>query len=199
MTMSLRQARRLAGAVVASTALAASAFAGTASAAVVPAHAGSGPASAKHEYCAVLLAPGRSAHSAERIVKRTCSTRHAAGSVRPMNFPAAAARYAIITGYQYTNFDPSGSAVTFYENAPCPPRSTTGWRLPDTRPSSLDPTQTWGISSWQAFNGCWATTLYYGLDFGGPKYQYPQGDWEAGQIGAPWDNHVWSIWTGYER
>ena len=84
----------------------------------------------------------------------------------------------------------NGSAVTFYEPTPCPPKSTTGWRLPDTRPSSLDPTQTWGISSWQAFNGCWATTLYYGLDFGGTKYQYPQGDWEAAQIGAPWDNHV---------
>jgi hypothetical protein len=194
MHMSLRQPWRLAGAMVASAALGLGAFASTASAAAAPAHA-----PAKHEYCAVLLAPQRSAHSVERVVKRACSTQHAAGSLRPLNFSAAAARYPIITGYQYTNFDPSGGAVTFYEPSTCPPRSTTGWRLPDTRPSSLLPGQNWGISSWQAFSGCWATTLYYGLDFGPPRYQYAQGDWEAGQIGSPWDNHVWSIWTGYER
>jgi hypothetical protein len=183
---------------VASAALALGAFASTASAAATPAHAVSSHATAKHEYCAIMLAPPRPAHSTARIEKRTCSTQHAAGSMRPLNFSPAAS-VAIITGFQYTNFDPSGSAVTFYVASNCPSKSTTGWRLPDTRPSSLLPGQNWGISSWQAFNGCWATTLYYGLDFGAPKYQYAQGVWDAGQISAPWDNHVWSIWTGYKR
>lgn len=126
MQMSLRQARRLAGAVAASAALGLGAFAGTASAATTPAHAGPAHAPAKHEYCAILLAPQRSGRSAERMVKRTCSTQHAADSVRPLNFPAAAARYPIITGFQYTNFNPSGNIVTFYEPSTCPPRSKIG-------------------------------------------------------------------------
>jgi hypothetical protein len=177
-------------------------FAGTASAAATPAHAVSAHAPAKHEYCAVLLAPQRSAHSAAHALKRTCSTQHAAGSVRPLGFAAAATSYAVFTEYQYTNFNANGGYVlTFYKSSACPARGTTGWTVSDTRPSSYfsGPAGDWGASSWKASNGCWATTLYYGTGFGGPKYQYAQGTYEAGQIGSPWDNHVWSVWTGYER
>jgi hypothetical protein len=195
MIRSLRQARYVAGIITASAAVTLGALAGTASAATAPTGAVSGHATAKHEYCAVVLAPQRSARSAQHVVKRTCSTQHAVGSVRPEGYSAATG-YLIFTEYQYTNY--TGNYVAFYETSACPSRSTTGWALPNTQPSHWG-AGSWGASSWKASNGCWATTLYYGLEFGGPKYQYTQGTYEAGQIGAPWGNHVWSVWTGYQR
>ena len=56
-----------------------------------------------------------------------------------------------------------------------------------------------GAHSWQASDDCWATTLYYGDNYDGAKYQYPQGTYKADQIGAPWGGHVGSVWTGYKR
>jgi hypothetical protein len=172
-------------------------FAGTASAAATPAHAVSAHAPAKHEYCAVLLAPARSHHSASRVLEQTCSTRHVRGTDRPVGFAASATEYKLFTLYQYTNY--SGATDTFYSQANCPQAGTAGFSYYDTRIADHPGLGDWGASSWKAGSSCWATTLYYGKNFGGPKYQYAQGVYEAGQIGSPWDNHVWSLWFGYSR
>jgi hypothetical protein len=194
MPMSLRRARHLVGGVAASIALALGALAGTASAAA-PAHA-----TVKPENCAILLTPTRPHQSTERIQSYTCSTRQVDGVARPAGLAADPSNVPIITFYQYTNFSSSGGSLTIWgQNGPCSPSQDYKWA--DTRPVDWPPVgeADWGASSWQTHNSCWATTLYYGENYGLPKYQYAQGVFEAGQIGAPWSNHVWSIWTGYSR
>lgn len=197
MPMSLRRARHLGG-VAASAALALGAFASTAStaSAATPAHATPAHATAKHKDCAILLARARPHQSTTRVQAYTCSTQQVGGVARPLGF--AADSLPIITFYQYTNYQ--GDALTIYgQNGPCSP--TVYYKWPDTRPVDWPPVgvYNYGASGWKTHNSCYATTLYYDENWGGPKYQYAQGVYEAAQIGSPWNNHVWSVWTGYSR
>ena len=187
MHMSLAQSLRWAAAIATSAAFGIGVFASTASASSKLA-----AGQARHEYCAVKVAPVRPHQQASRVISRTCSDRRAKGSALPLGFSAAGS-YPIITLYQYTNF--TGSFITFNGSHTC---NGGAYALDDTQPA-YNGAGSWGASSWQAHSSCYATTVYYGTHLGTPKYQYAQGTWEAGQIGSPWDNHVWSIWTGRVR
>jgi hypothetical protein len=177
-----------AGAIAASVALGSAVPAGAASATSAPAGG-----HAQREYCAIEIMPVQPGQPASRAVSRTCSDRHAKGSDLPLGLPAASAHYDIITFYQFTNYQ--GNVLDFYSTAPCS-ASGSFYTIDDTRPSD-NHAGSWGISSWQAHSNCWHTEIFYGYNLGTPGYLYAQGVWEAGYIGAPWDNHVWSAATGY--
>lgn len=176
----------LAGATAACALLSTAISAGAANAS--PESAGS---QAKPEYCVVKIAPVQPHQSASRIVSRTCTTAPAKGSSLDPG-AAAAGSYNIISFYQYTNY--SGKQLLFTGSAPCSPSNY--YLISDTRPSD-NGAGNWGANSWQAHSSCWHTGVYYGLNFGSPGYTYAQGVWEAGYIGSPWSNHVWSAATAY--
>ena len=188
MPISLMRVRHLVGGVAAGAALVLGTglvSASTASAAT-PAQFTSAHATAKQQNCAILVAPVRPHQSTSQVLKSICSTGQANPLARPKAIPATDVR--VFTLYEYTNY--TGKTATYW-GAPCSP---THWYEPAVAQQSG-----WGASSWRAGGSCWATTLYYGQNYGLPKYQYAQGVWEAAQIGAPWNNHVWSFWTGYSR
>jgi hypothetical protein len=138
----------------------------------------------KHEYCVIQLAPLQPHQSVSRVIAHTCST---------LRFPSTAAgQVPIITFYQFTNY--KGNGMELDGPGTCSAGNT--YAYGDTRPSDHG-AGNWGASSWQAHSGCWSTKIFYGYNFGSPGYQYAQGVWEAGQIGSPWDNHVWSTVVAY--
>jgi len=172
---------RLAGAIATSAVLCLGVLAGTANAS---SNAGAGQV--KHEYCVIQLAPLQPHQSVSRVISQTCST---------LRFPAAspaAGQVPIITFYQFTNYQGNGEELT----GPGTCAAGNSYAFGDTRPID-NGAGNWGISSWQAHSSCWDTKIFYGYNFGTPSYQYAQGVWEAGQIGSPWNNHVWSAFVAY--
>lgn len=162
--------------------------------------ASAAPAPAKHVYCVVTLAPlapgqvpSPTNHVASRVTGRACSDQPARVGFQPQGSSAPPGGYLLITVYQYTNYQ--GSALQFRGTQPCN-SSNGGFAIADTRPSD-NGAGNWGASSWLASNNCWLTSLYYDYNWGGESYTYPQGVYEAGQIGSGLDNHVWSIYTRY--
>jgi hypothetical protein len=175
----------------------------------IPASAASTPA--KSTYCVVEIAPltrsemsSLTNHESSRIISRSCSHQAAkVGFIMPGSSPthaasthaasAAASSYPLWTGWQYTNY--KGDGVQFKGPHEC--SLTAGYAIADTRPYD-NGAGSWGISSWKASSDCYHTTIYTDYEWGGSEYTYAQGVWEAGQIGSPWDNHVWSIYTREE-
>jgi hypothetical protein len=190
MHFSLRQARGLAGAMVLSAglSLAAVVLPAGASAAQVPASGGAA-AHATGKYCVTVIKPLKKGQSSSRGSTHYCSNRTNKATGMPLGFQKASTDVVMVEFWQYTNYRGTWSKLIG-------PGCTSGsrqWQWSDTQQNG------WGFSSWKSYDSCWAVTVYYGLSFGGPKYQYAQGTYEAAQIGSPWTNHVWSVWAGYSR
>ena len=183
----MRMSLRLAGAIAASAMLTLPTFF------AVSANASS-RSTAGHTYedCVVKLAPVQPHQRFSRVISHSCSYRRVAGSLA---VPQATDPYAIITLYQYQYW--TGASIQ-YDGGPGGCNSGQyQYYIDDSRPSAHG-YGAWNAQSWMAHNSCWHTTIYYGIDFGNPAYTYAQGVWEAGQIGSPWNNHVYSIWTRYQ-
>ncbi len=166
---------------------------------------------AKSTYCVIKIAPltrsetsSPTDHASSRIISRSCSHQPAkVGFIMPDSSPthtasthaasAAASSYPLWTGFQYTNY--KGDGVQFKGPYEC--SLTAGYAIADTRPYD-NGAGSWGISSWKASSDCWHTTIYTDYNWGGSAYTYAQGVWEAGQIGSPWGNHIWSIVTSWD-
>jgi hypothetical protein len=189
MHISPRTWLRLAGTIAASAMLALATFATSANASARP------TAGHAYKYCLVKIMPVQPHQRFSRVVSRFCSNQKAAGSsYLPLGTPqGSTAPNAIITLYQYQYW--TGAFITFEGAVPggC---SDAQYAIEDSRPSA-EGYGAWNAESWMAHNSCWYTTIYYNIEFGKPAYTYSQGVWEAGQIGSPWNNHVYSIWTSY--
>jgi hypothetical protein len=95
---------------------------------------------------------------------------------------------------------PRGAGITglwlqFQAPEACSGSGHPSYLITDTFPSDYG--QAWGAQSWLAQSGCWHTTIYYGTRGGTPSYTYAQGVYKANVIGAPWDKHIGSVYTGY--
>ena len=189
MHISPRTSVRLAGAIAASAMLVLAMFATSANA--------SARSTAGHvyKYCLVKIMPVQPHQRFSRVVSRFCSDQKAAGSsYLPLGVPQGSTDpYAVITLYQYQYW--TGAFITFDGATPggC---SNGQYAIDDSRPSA-EGYGAWNAQSWMAHNSCWYTSIFYDTEFEGREYTYAQGVWEAGQIGSPWNNHVYSIWTSY--
>lgn len=174
----------------------------TATGAAVPAiSASAATAPAKHTYCVIKILPvptskARSSanHVYSRVVSRACSDQPSkVGYLSPNTSTASpAASIAIWTGYEYTNY--KGSSVQFQGPDKC--TANLSYPIYDSKPAD-NGAGNWGISSWHAWANCWNTEIFTETNFNGLEYNYAQGEFEAAQIGYPWDNHVWSVYTYY--
>jgi hypothetical protein len=99
---------------------------------------------------------------------------------------------AIWTGYQYTDYQ--GSKEQFQGPDAC--SANVGYPIGDSRPAD-NGLGDWGISSWHAWANCWRTEIFTDYDYNGLEYNYAQGEFEAAQVGEPWGNHSWSLYTFY--
>jgi hypothetical protein len=187
MHISPRTSLRLAGTIAATAVLAINSFATSANA--------SARSTAVHAYkdCILKILPVQPHQRFSRVVSSTCSVRYAAGTSNVPAVPQETDPYAVISLYsnQYWTGD-----IMQIDGVSGGCSSGVEYYIADSQPSSRG-YGNWNIESWIAHNSCWHTTIYYGTNFGGPEYTYAQGVWEAGQIGSPWDQHVYSIWTRY--
>lgn len=178
MRTSIRRSLPTAAALATTAALSLGAFTSTANAHTQPA-----ASTAQHQYCATVLAPLQANQTYSRVLSEKCSPQHAAGSNLPAGFTAPKDRTPIWTGYSGRYY--TGYQWTWFGKArPC-----------DNRGYLYNNARKLPIRSWRAQHGCWHTTIYTGFNRSGKAFPYHQGVWEAGQIGKPWNNHVWSIWT----
>ena len=186
MHISPRMSLRLAGAIAASAMLTLPTFVAASANASSTSTAGRA-----YEYCVIKIMPVQPHQRFSRIVSHSCSYRHATGSLA---VPQATDPSAIITLYQYQYWTGTMMQINSAVAGGC---NAGEFFIADSRPSSRG-WGNWNAQSWIAHNSCWHTTIYYGTNFGNPAYTYAQGVWEAGQIGSPWNNHVYSIWTRYQ-
>jgi hypothetical protein len=188
MHFSLRQARGLAGAMVLSAGLSLAAVPPAGASAAQVAVSGGAAAHATGKYCVTVIQPLKKGQSSSQGSTHYCSNQTDKATGMPLGFNKPAALVVMVKFWQYTNYTGTWAELL---GPGCAGGGQQSWS--DTQENG------WGFSSWKSYTSCYAVTLYYGLDFGGPKYQYAQGTYEAGQIGSPWNNHVWSVWAGYSR
>jgi hypothetical protein len=157
---------------------------------------------ASGQYCVVKVTPVTAAQMAaskgrafSRVLSHACSNDPAkVGFIMSPDSAAVSpdAQVVIWTGYQYTDY--KGAQVQFKGPDAC--SANIGYPIRDSRPVD-NGAGNWGISSWHAWASCWYTEIFTEQDFLGSEYIYKQGMFEAAQIGAPFDDHVWSVYTGY--
>jgi hypothetical protein len=154
---------------------------------------------AQREYCVVKLAPlprnqvpSRTNHVFSRVISRSCSDQPArAGFIQAGT--SAAAETPIWTEYSEQGI--RGQYLQFQASVPCSGSGHPSYLIPDTFPSDYG--APWGAQSWLAQGGCWHTTIYTSTGGGGQSYTYAQGVYKANVIGAPWDKHIGSVFTGW--
>lgn len=132
--------------------------------------------------CVVVGEPVREGETASRIISRACTKRGEASTQVAPRAPS----YAIIVLFQHANY--RGSTLTMRGVMPCGT-----YLFHNTRPSD-NGAGSWGASSWQTFNGCDRTILYYGYEFRSPSAVYAAIT-RMPTIPSNLNDHVWSVMT----